>query len=248
MDINEKKSKDFHRHPWELSRTKCVMNELKKHLAVDKQSKYLNIGAGDLYFDECWKQIYAKNHETYAVDIGYEHESKNGTTNLYRDLSSVNESNFDYALMMDSLEYMTDDFLYVKLLADKVSNGGKLMFTLPAYSSLYSKHDEIVGNLRRYSFSDFKKLINRIDNLSIVTWHYFYFSLFCFRFMQKFFKLDIDPSHKVTTGWKHSEKNIITRTVVFILDLDYWICKILRIFHFPGLSLFVICKKNDGVL
>ncbi|MCR5289212.1 MAG: hypothetical protein K6E51_04390 [Treponema sp.] len=245
MDINEKKGSDFHRHPWELSRTKCVMAELKKYIDVDKDAKYLNIGAGDLYFDDCWKAKYVKNHTTYAVDIGYERDFKNETTHLYTDLTKVEERDFDYALLMDSLEYMADDVLYVKALAEKVVNGGKVIFTLPAYSSLYSKHDEIVGNLRRYSITDFKKLINKIDGLSIESWHYFYFSLFCIRYIQKKCKWNIDPSHKVTTGWKYPEKNLVTKLTVCILNLDYFICRMLKFFHFPGLSLLVICKKSN---
>ncbi len=246
MDINEKKGTDFHRHPWELSRTKCVMNELKQFIELDKKEKYLNIGAGDLFFDESWTKKYVPNHQIHAVDIGYEDELKKDNICMYKNLESVTEKEFDYAIMMDSLEYMPDDVLYVKLLADKVANGGKIIFTLPAYSSLYSKHDEIVGNLRRYSFSDFKNVIDKIDDLSIVHWHYFYFSLFCLRTIQKKCKLSIDPAHKVTTGWKYSEKNIITKFAVFILNFDYWICKLLRLIHFPGLSLLVICKKVNA--
>ena len=221
MDINEKKGTDFHRHPWELSRTKSVMKELLHFIDNDKVSKYLNIGAGDLYFDECWGNMHGQKHRVYAVDIGYIKEEKCNNIYKYRTLESVNEANFDYAIMMDSLEYMTDDISYIKSLTNKIIDGGKIILTLPAYSSLYSKHDEIVGNLRRYSFSDFKKCIRSIDGLIIEDWHYFYFSLLCVRFIQKLFKYNIDTSHKVTTGWKYSEKSPLTSIVTCVLNIDY---------------------------
>jgi hypothetical protein len=49
--------------------------------------------------------------------------------------------------------------------------------------------------------------------------------------------------------WRYSESNIITIIVKMVLNIDFWINKIMdKIFiHLPGLSLFAICKKIKNV-
>lgn len=52
MDLSETTKEVLNRHPWELSRTKCVLNQFARYLGnTDKMAVYANIGAGDLYFD-----------------------------------------------------------------------------------------------------------------------------------------------------------------------------------------------------
>ena len=135
MDINETSKKMKSRHPWELSRTKCVLKSMDSYLTDihktgDKKS-YLNIGAGDMYFDRALMKKWKKD-ALYAVDIGYAEQEKQGSrVHKYKYLEEIEENNFDYALMMDSLEYMEDEVEYVKKLCGKLKPGGMIFFTLP---------------------------------------------------------------------------------------------------------------------
>ena len=66
MDLHERHkdgSAVENRHPWELSRTKKVLEVFGKYL--DKRhgeggEKYINIGAGDQYFDHRLLKRYAR--------------------------------------------------------------------------------------------------------------------------------------------------------------------------------------------
>ena len=48
MDLIET-SNNSNRHPWELSRTRCLINEIKKS---HSNGDILDIGSGDMYFDK----------------------------------------------------------------------------------------------------------------------------------------------------------------------------------------------------
>lgn len=243
MDINEVTGKKINRHPWELSRTGCVIRELLPYIG-DARS-YINVGSGDLFFDHVLlRQLPAL--EVHAIDIGYQDLTARGKReHLYRALEEVAQP-VDFALMMDSLEYMEDDLAYIQDLSSHVRPDGYLIFTLPAFSFLFSEHDVIVKNLRRYDRKPFHALLRDAGGLTVVQEHFFYASLFLVRLTQKLLKLQIDPEHKVTTGWNYRRRHPITLLVQAVLDLDYTVHRLLaqRGILLPGLSLLVVCRKT----
>lgn len=89
MDINEVSGTMKSRHPWELSRTKCILESIQPYLSGMQRSgkkgriRYLNIGAGDLYFDHALLKRY-RTHSAYAVDIGYDSDRHVGGGVTYK--------------------------------------------------------------------------------------------------------------------------------------------------------------------
>lgn len=249
MDLNEVTGEVLNRHPWELSRTRCVLNAFSKHL--DRQHKnqtpkrYINIGAGDLYFDRALLAKY-KNDEVYAVDLAYKDlVSEDKNIHKYHYLEEIEIRKFNYAIMMHSLEYMEDDVDYVTKVSSRLCKGGYFFFTLPAFPALFSEHDVNVHNLRRYSRASFFEVIQRVSGLKIIEDYNFYTSLFFIRFIQKSLHLPIDKEHKVTTGWRFKEKSLITGFVTGFLNLDFAVNrKLSKIGIRPsGLSMLVVCRK-----
>lgn len=253
MDINETSKGMKNRHPWELSRTKCVMDDMKPYLTeihkADngmKNKKYINVGAGDLYFDYALMKKWDKD-TVYAVDIGYtEKGNKNNRVYQYNYLEEIQDNDFDYALMMDSLEYMEDEAGYIRKLSDKIKSGGYIFFTVTAFQKLYSAHDIHVKALRRYDRKSFDKIIKKVPKVEKVEEHYFYFSLLCVRATQVGLHLPIDPKQKITTGWRFKEDGLITKLVVGFLNLDFKIGQFLNKHKIclPGLSLLIVCRKE----
>ena len=248
MDYNEIGKGMVNRHPWELSRTGVIIREWKKYLdELHKNSagalKYINIGAGDMYFDEALLDLY-KDDILYAADLGYDTQGQNVLEKegrfLTHSLSDIDDNIlFDYAIMMDSLEYFPDDEGMVRDLVARVKSGGYLFFTLPAYTKLFSDHDIHVGNLKRYDRKAAEKMFAGIDDIELVYSRHFYFSLYLVRLFQVLTKAKIDPDQKVTTGWKHRETSLMTGLVKGVLNLDYALGR-----HFPGLSLMMVCKRK----
>ena len=78
MDLREKDGKGkgaANRHPWELSRTGRVLGVLAGYLDRKSENsgrRYVNIGAGDLYFDNRLLGKY-EGDRAYAVEIGRAH-------------------------------------------------------------------------------------------------------------------------------------------------------------------------------
>lgn len=247
MDLNETTKEVLNRHPWELSRTKCVLNQFARYLGnTDKMAVYANIGAGDLYFDRALLKRYAK-HRIYAVDIAYKNlESGDGRIHKYHFFEEIPQKSIDYAIMMDSLEYMERDAAYVKKISREIKSGGYFFFTLPAFPILFSDYDINIKNLRRYNRKSFATMLKEIPELEIIEEYYFYTSLFLVRLIQKFLHIPIDPDHKFTANWGYGEDTWITRLLTACLNLDFSINKMLgRLgIYFPGLSMIAICRKK----
>lgn len=255
MDIRERIENPLYRHPWELSRTECVTGECSRYLQKKTNKTYINVGAGDLFFDDYLLDRF-KNTGVIAVDIAYTQALKELLLSDLRNAdrmcmkSSLEELGgvcADFAVMMDSLEYMEDDLAYVRALTELVAESGYLFFTLPAFQFLFSAHDEHVGNLRRYSKKDFASLIAGIRELEIVRMHYFYTFLFFFRLLLKVLHLKVDPEIKRTVGWKFSERNFVTVILRKALNADYRMNRYLaqKDLSLPGLSLFAVCRKRS---
>lgn len=139
MDLNETARELISRHPWELSRTGCILKAIGKYIDKCHEKKdacrYINVGAGDLYFDAALMSKYEKD-EVYAVDIGYE-ENDPGEERIHKSryLENVTADKVDYALMMDSLEYMENDAEYIRSLSANLVWGG--------ISSLHCRHTRL---------------------------------------------------------------------------------------------------------
>lgn len=250
MDLNEVTGVVLNRHPWELSRTKCVLAAFSKYMKKmhkdGKGKKYMNVGAGDLYFDNALLEEYPQE-QVHAVDIAYrELSSEDGRIHKYHYLEEIGEETFDYAIMMDSLEYMEDDVKYVRDMTRKIRSGGYFFFTLPAFPILFSDHDIMVKNFRRYSRKSFEAVIAGVQDLDIEEAYYFYTSLFLVRFVQKFLRIPIDPKHHITAHWKYSEKGPVTSFITGCLNLDFKVNRLLSRtgLRLPGLSMLVVCRKQ----
>ena len=249
MDLNETTEEVVNRHPWELSRTGCVLSVFSKYLEKlhknQEGKRYINVGAGDLYFDKVLLGKYEKD-EVHAVDLGYKELGAEGSNiRKYHYLEEIEDGKFDYAIMMDSLEYMKDDVAYVTKVSSRLRKGGYFFFTLPAFPMLFSEHDVHVKNLRRYSRQSFYKLIGQVPGLEIKEDYNFYTSLFLVRFLQKFLHLPIDKEQKVTAKWGFKETGLITRFFTGCLNLDFAVNKALSKIgiRLPGLSMLVVCRK-----
>lgn len=251
MDLNETTGEVVNRHPWELSRTECVLGAFSKYLErLHKNQagkRYINVGAGDLYFDKALLTKYEKD-EVHAVDLGYKELGAEGNNiHKYHYLEEIETGKFDYAIMMDSLEYMEDDVAYVTKVSGRLRKGGYFFFTLPAFPVLFSEHDVHVKNLRRYSRQSFYELVGQVPGLKIKEEYNFYTSLFLVRFLQKSLHLPIDKEHKVTAKWGFKETGLVTRFFTGCLNLDFAVNRALSKIgiRLPGLSMLVVCRKVE---
>lgn len=243
MDYNEVVKGFKYRHPWELSRTKCIHKVWEKYyredMAKQEQVSFINVGAGDCFFDRVLTEKYG--YRLTAVDIAYPKDLPI-EKNIVK-VNSLDEASYgyDFAIMMDSLEYFDDDKAFVRELASRVREGGYLFLTLPAHKKLFADHDVLVGNKRRYDYTDILGLQSEENGLHMVECGGFYWSLYLVRVLQKALKMKADE--KVTTGWNQSEKSFLTKFFTMLLNFDFYTS---RLFRIKGLSWYAVFKI-DGV-
>ena len=72
---------------------------------------------------------------------------------------SVIDGSINQVLMLDVLEHIEDDAGMLKLLIKKMTAGGTLLITVPAFMSLWSSEDESAGHFRRYRIKSIEKLV-----------------------------------------------------------------------------------------
>jgi SAM-dependent methyltransferase len=241
MDLKEKTS-NVNRHPWELSRSQSIFKLIRKQ----QWKQFADIGAGDMFFTRKLSEINS-NTVVYAVDSEYESGLKS-VDGIYclNDISGLPDASFDCLVFMDVLEHIEDDDAFLKRLLDKLVIGGTLLITVPAMQFLFSSHDVFLNHYRRYSRKRLLTLLKN-NNLTIEKCHYFYTILFFLRLVS-LLKDRLMPN-KNQTGigeWKFPQQHLLTRCIMHILNIDFFINVLLdkwRI-HLPGLSVTAICRKK----
>jgi hypothetical protein len=236
MDLREKMTRSK-RHPWELSRARCVLNIIKQyHL-----SAAADIGAGDRFFTRQLASVIPG--AVYAVDTGYaEKAAPVDGIHCLNDIAGLPELTGGGVILMDVLEHIKNDAVFLQSILEKIPQGGLIFITVPAFQFLFSAHDEFLKHYRRYRRKTLLALLND-QGLYIHQCHYFYTSLFWARAAGLLLK------KKNLSGigtWRFAEKNIITRLVCALLNFDFYLCAFLARFRVypPGLSLLAICRKQ----
>jgi len=70
------------------------------------------------------------------------------------------EGAFDVVLAFDVMEHVVDDAAFLRELARVVAPGGALAIHVPAWPSLWSRHDEILEHKRRYTRRSLRALLD----------------------------------------------------------------------------------------
>jgi SAM-dependent methyltransferase len=225
-------------HPWKLSRGVCVL----KHLKDKNLRNIADIGVNDMYYTKKIKTFADGN--IYAVDVFFpENQQIIDDIICVNNIEKLPDNELDCIIMMDVLEHIENDKAFFDAAVNKLKNGGIMLITVPAWQFLFSAHDVKMLHFRRYNRKQLCGLINRED-INLLKCHYFYTSLFLARlaFIQKKEKF----CGNNTAGWKYSENHIITVVIKTILNIDFWINKILDKIgiRLTGLSLFAVCRKK----
>jgi len=243
MDLTERKGNTIHRHPWEISRARSILSMIGSN-TLDTQ--FADIGAGDRYFTNLLSGISEKN--VYAVDINYRECMESEKVITYRNIADLPENTFDCVLLMDVLEHVKDEDLFLEQIKKKIKKSGKIIITVSAHQFLFSNHDTFLRHCRRYSNKQLLTVLRR-NNLAVQTNFYFYSSLFFIRLLMVVFarfKQNASQERlKTIADWKYPDNHPVTLCITNLLDMDFIINKFFRKLGIllPGLSLCAICRK-----
>jgi SAM-dependent methyltransferase len=145
---------------------------------VDRQpEKILDVGAGSGFFSKMLlRQTTARS--AICVDPAYAEdrsEVESGKPIAFTRFHAAGEA--DLILLMDVLEHVDDDVGLLKAYAESARPGTRFIVSVPAFSWLWSAHDEFLEHRRRYTLNQILRVLSRAG-LSPVTGFYFFAALF----------------------------------------------------------------------
>ena len=158
---------------WRMERLKCFV---KQKLVAFTNKKVFEIGCGsgtvinqlrsnfDVESDGCDLNDFALK----KIRIG---ENSIYCYNIYDQNENLKEG-YDVIILFDVIEHIDDDIDFVNNCLFHLKPGGKCIINVPAYMHLFSKYDQAVGHVRRYSKEMVKSKFKQIngENLHMQYW------------------------------------------------------------------------------
>jgi SAM-dependent methyltransferase len=246
------------RHPWELARVDVVERLLRDPLELRPGDLVLDVGCGDAFVTEQIASLYPS--VTFCgIDTAFDEHllgtfTRNLTVRNVRLFSTLEEAALDIrgrqatvVLLLDVLEHIQDDVAFLKRLQASPLIGARTTYVVsaPAFESLFTTHDVLLGHRRRYSNKELRRHLNQAD-LEPLLLFYFFTSLLLPSLVHVMSERVLRITSKRTTQvarWNGSKpwQNII-RT---ILLWDFCVSRALhrRGITLPGLSNLAICRR-----
>lgn len=147
-------------HWWFLTRSKIIAQTLERKADVSKRMRILNVGVATGASTEMLSKFGEVTSVEYDKDC-CDFVSEILKTKVYND--SITElpfadGSFDLVCAFDVIEHVADHQLAVAEMKRVCAPNGYLYVTVPAFMSLWSKHDVINHHERRYRLKELKKL------------------------------------------------------------------------------------------
>jgi SAM-dependent methyltransferase len=152
-DIYHKTAAMENVHWWFIGR-RFIVEQILKRLGLPINAEILEVGCGtggNL-------PLLAKFGNVYGVEIddtarAYATERGIGTIlpGSLPDEIPFPEQRFDLIVMTDVLEHVTEDQEALERLYTRLTSGGYILITVPAFPALWSRHDDLHHHKRRYT-------------------------------------------------------------------------------------------------
>lgn len=251
MDLREHRRFQGLRHPWELERLRAA-EDILRVTGLPRGISVLDVGSGDGYATERIHAHFGASH-TVGVDTGFREADRpasreQGGIAFLPSLEQLRGERFDLLLLLDVLEHVEQDLrLVLRLSEEHLKPGGWVLITVPAFPSLWSRHDRWLGHLRRYRLRDLVRIAAAAD-LRAKRSGYLFSSLLAVRTLQvlaeKTGPARIEAEPRGISGWKRGRTP--TAAVRALLRAENTV--LLRLagagFRLPGLSAWILCQKS----
>lgn len=238
---------NYKRHPWEISRRDVLFKLLKSSKIKFPVKRIVDIGGGDAFIiNEIYKQKLAE--EYFTIDTAYSPEIISQLKANYRENPIQYVQNLtDYLnnfpseenvlfLCMDVLEHLENENVILNHLTQK---NNYFLFAVPAFQSVFSNHDVLLGHYRRYNLKQLQNVLKQ-HNFQIQEKGYYFTSLLFVRWIESIFNKNKKASIDNWTGSSFKSKLITS-----VLKLDFGFTHLLQKIGIKiyGLSCYCICKK-----
>lgn len=166
-------------HWWFVSRRK-ILRELLLTLQLPARSDILEVGCGTggniAFLQEFGKVSCVESDESAATLAKQRDQTLVMPGKLPNEMPTFDHP-FDLIVLFDVIEHVEEHVESLQALSCLLKPGGRIVLTVPAFSFLWSQHDEENHHKRRYSRRSLNKLVTD-SRLSLDYISYFNFWLF----------------------------------------------------------------------
>ena len=161
------------RHWYFVSKSRA----LRRAIGPRRPVRVLDVGAGSGFFSRMLLRE-SSVESAVCVDTGYAEDRSErcaGKSLAFRRSAPVADA--DLVLMMDVLEHVDDDEALVREYAGPARPGTRFIVSVPAFSWLWSAHDEFLEHRRRYTLRSIRQVLSGAG-LTPVREFYFFGAVF----------------------------------------------------------------------
>ena len=163
----------YERHWWWRARERFLLARLTELHSTGNRPRILDVGCGDaLFFDEL---------NRFGEVRGIEPDAEIVTDGRWRAMIHVGELDddfaarhtFDWILLLDVLEHVDDDVALLRAVRTTLAEEGLVIITVPAFRTLWTRHDEINQHVTRYTRGTLATALQEAD-LEPIDLRYFF--------------------------------------------------------------------------
>lgn len=161
-------------HWWHLSKRNTVTALLKRYRKKYGKPIILDIGCGtgkNMEALSSFGTVYGVDNSAHAIKFCKKRKLKNVQLGQAEQLPFTN-CLFDVVTILDVLEHV-DDGASLKEIARVLKARGIVIITVPAYQTLWSKWDDVLGHKRRYTTSSLQTVLKK-EGFGVVKISYLY--------------------------------------------------------------------------
>jgi|SRR5687768_3683342 len=249
------------RHPWETARLR-ILEELVQSATGDgrvQNEVVVDIGCGDLFVAGQMARRWPAS-DFIGVDTAFDEKTleslRTGIAlpNLHVYSSMADALQFlsrpaTMILLNDVIEHVPDDVEFLRTIVSSglFTSGTQVLVTVPAFQSLWTRHDVFLGHHRRYTRELLRQRV-RAAGLTAVADGYFFVSLLPIRAAQAMLgRAGVHPKEeKGIGGWGGGQA--LGRLFRKMLLLDFRLGRLLSRtgIVLPGLSCYAICTAPQS--
>ena len=219
---------------WWYKAKSNLLQDILKNYSEYNFDKILEIGPGkgnNIKILNKFGDVDVLDKEEFFIEYLKQNFSLN-ISEFYSDLDEINKK-YDLIVLLDVLEHIDNDKKFMNTLKQYLNPKGIVIVGVPAYSSLWSIHDEKLQHYRRYTW---RSLSITLANYDIIKRYGFNFILLPIRYLQ------IKISNNI-----HSveESSRLVNKVLFSISLIERTLRRLNINPKIGISIYAVLKLKN---
>jgi 2-polyprenyl-3-methyl-5-hydroxy-6-metoxy-1,4-benzoquinol methylase len=168
----------YEKHWWWRARERFILATLKGLRSQGSWDSILDVGCGEGLFFDCLKELgEVEGVETNPSLVTHENRWKQQIYVSTFDAMFQTNKQYSLILMLDVLEHLPNPMVCLRRAEDLLGPAGNLLITVPAFSCLWTTHDELNHHVSRFTKKTLSELISRTA-LKIHNLRYFFHWMF----------------------------------------------------------------------